>query len=265
MSTAVRFISPMLAVTIIAVINTAPATHAQQSTLATPISRGMSTTPRTERLLDEAATPIVDLDASLEPSRDSARALKSKRYDHQNRILRSLPAAAGNVMLQPPSADIADMPASDSDLIVEGVVMESAAFLSNDRQSVYSEFTLRVTDVLMSRHGAAVRSGDTLTTERWGGRVRYPDGRIIRYGLPGYGSPIIGVKYLLFLANADAGNYRVLTGYDVHGKAVRPLDGARISYRGMWSCDRHSDQDYQELRTEVTHAIAADKARGSSR
>lgn len=264
MSRKASLISPLLAVTIIAVVNTL-ATYAQQSTSTTPISRGASTTPRTERLIDEAATPIVDLDTSLEPSRDNVRALKSKRYDHQHRIFNSLPAGAGNVMLPPPSADIADIPASASDLIVEGVVTGSAAFLSNDRQSVYSEFTVRVTDVLMSRQGGAVRLGDVLTTERLGGRVRYPDGRIVRYELPGYGSPIIGVKYLLFLSDADAGNYRVLTGYEVHGHTVRPLDGARISYRGAWSCDRHNGQAYEELRTEVAHAIAADKGRGPSR
>ena len=266
MSRTVKLMSRVLAVAIIAVvIDTTPAAYAQQSTATTAISRGASSTTQTERLVDEAATPIVDLDTPLETSRNEARALKSKRYDHQHHILRNLPAGAGNVMLPPPSADIADIPTSASDLIVEGVVTGSGAFLSNDRQSVYSEFTVRVTDIVMSRRGAGVRLGDAITAERWGGRVRYPDGRIVRYGMPGYGSPIIGVKYLLFLSNGDAGNYHVLTGYEIHGQTVRPLDGARISYRGTWSCDRHRGQGYEDLRNEVAHAIVEDRVKEVSR
>src|SRR5260370_41165602 len=94
---------------------------------------------------------------------------------------------------------ISDYPTDISDLVVEGKVTGAAPFLSNDKGDVYSEFTVHITDVLKVAPDLAVKRGDSIVTQRSGGRVKYPDGRIVRYGFVGQGSPIKGNKYLFFL------------------------------------------------------------------
>lgn len=85
-----------------------------------------------------------------------------------------------------------DFPIDDSDLIVEGQVTDSAAYFSDDRGTVYSEFTIRITDIVKADPNLNITPQDSIITERYGGRVKYPGGRTIRYGFGGHGSPAKG-------------------------------------------------------------------------
>jgi hypothetical protein len=233
----------------------APAAIGQETTpeKATTMRHGASHAPPTLKELDDAATPIVDLEAPA-PT-DEARIAKSKRYDRQAIVKPNLAPSAVAIVVSGSAGD-SDLPAADSDLVVEGTVTASEAFLSNDRGSVYSEFTVHVTDTLKVAPGINVHAGDTIAAERWGGRVRYPNGRIVRYGFTGLGSLRGGRKYLLFLAAAGAGNYRILTAYDVHGSDVRAVDGSNARTRpGNWSADKHNGQKYGAFRADVDAEI----------
>ena len=207
------------------------------------------------RELDDAATPVVDLVSADSGAVGTDRLLKNSRYDNEGIIKSEVDASVANVVREAVE-DVPDLPADKSDLIVEGTVADSAAFLSNDKGAVYSEITVNVTDVLKNTAGLNVKNGESIVAERFGGRVKYPNGQIVRYGIVGQGSPVKGKKYLFFLSRAGQGNYNLLTAYELQGNKVQALDGARVNLGlGKWVFDKHNDEDYQTFRKATEHAI----------
>jgi hypothetical protein len=205
--------------------------------------------------LDDAATPVVDLLSSYTAAVSTDRLLKNSRYDNQGIVKTEVGPNIVSVLREPPE-DISDIPADNSDLIVEGRVIDSAAFLSNDKGAVYSEVIVQVSDVLKDTSYLNVRNGDSIVTERFGGRVKYPNGQIVRYGIVGQGSPAKGKNYLFFLSRAEQGNYNILTAYELQGNKVEALDGERVNLgRGDWVFDKHNDEDYQAFRNATEQAV----------
>lgn len=212
----------------------------------------------TTKELDDAATPIVDLnDATANPV-TSDRAAKNARYDKRGFVKTDLdPRATEFSIAGHWQGGVSDLPTDQSDLVIEGKVTGSAAFLSNDKGAVYSEFTVRVSDTLKVSPGLTVNRGDSIVTERFGGRVRYPDGRIVRYSLAGQGSPMKEKKYLFFLSKGEQGNYKIVTAYELQGNKVFALDGSRVNRhaQGNWAFDKHNDEEYRNFREELEQAI----------
>jgi hypothetical protein len=207
------------------------------------------------RELDDAATPVVDLISSYTADDSTDRWFKNSRYDNKGIVKSEIHPKAAAVVWEPPG-HITDIPTDKSDLIVEGTVTDSAAFLSNDKGAVYSEFTVHVSDVLTATADLNVRNGDSIVTERFAGRVKYPNGQIVRYGIVGQGSPAKGRNYLFFLSRAEQGNYNILTAYELQGNKVQALDGARVNLGlGEWVFDKHNDEDYQAFRKALEQAV----------
>ena len=84
----------------------------------------------------------------------------------------------------------------ESSVIVIGDVLHSEAHLSEDKRGVYSEFTIRLVEVLK---GDSFWPGSEMVVERLGGYVRYPDGRKLLYRVGTGGMPRVGARYLFFL------------------------------------------------------------------
>lgn len=207
------------------------------------------------RQLDDAATPVVDLVSSDTTAVNTDRLLKNGRYDNEGIVKSEVDPSIANVVRER-LEDVSDLPADKSELVVEGIVTESAAFLSNDKGAVYSEITVHVTDVLKDAASLNVKNGESIVAERFGGRVKYPNGQIVRYGIVGQGSPVKGRKYLFFLSRAGQGNYNLLTAYELQGNKVQALDGARVNLGlGKWVFDKHNDEDYQTFRKATEQAI----------
>jgi hypothetical protein len=114
----------------------------------------------TARERDDAATPVVDLLSSYTAAVSTDRLSKNSRYDNLGIVKSEIDPSIANVVREPPE-DISDTPTDKSDLIVEGTVTDSAAFLSNDKGAVYSEVTVRVSDVLKDTSDLNVRNGDS--------------------------------------------------------------------------------------------------------
>jgi hypothetical protein len=207
-----------------------------------------------DKELDDAAAPIVDLSAS--PNADEKRRKKNKRFDN---------AQAESIEANPTSDDVSivsesfipDLPVAMSDLIVEGQVKDSNAFLSEDKTGVYSEFIVSVSDVIKSSAATPVKKHDLITTERFGGRVRFPSGQVARYKVAGQGAPMKEGKYLFFLRKKEDGSYLILTAYEMRGNKVLALDGSRVNVKGKGSSpfDKHNGKDLQEFKKEVDAAV----------
>lgn len=213
-------------------------------------------TQLSKKEIDDAATPIVDYEESSANPLTENRIAKNGRYDGGNLVKADIGTKAVEVFIHA-HYDWDDLPFGYSDLVVEGKVTDSAAFLSNDKTTVYSEFTIRVTDIIKNSDGITVNKNDSIITERRGGRVRYPSGKVIRYTLVGQGSPMVGKKYLFFLENAQKDNYRILTAYELQGNKVFALDGSHLTRRerdGTLPFDKHNDRDYKEFKKDVEKA-----------
>jgi hypothetical protein len=219
----------------------------------------------TTKELDDAATPVVDLISSYTADVSTDRWFKNNRYDNEGMVKSEIDPGISNV-IRHPLENISDLPADKSDLIVEGTVTDSAAFLSNDKGAVYSEITVRVSDVLKDTSDLIVKNGDSIVTERFGGRVKYPNGQIVRYGFVGQGSPAKGKNYLFFLSRAEHGNYHILTAYELQGGKVQALDGSRVNLGiGNWVFDKHNDEDYQAFRRATEQAVKNPPSRNQKR
>lgn len=117
------------------------------------------------------------------------------------------------------------LPVAKSDLVVIGEVTDAQAYLSSDKTWVYSEFTVRVEEVLKNTTSVALTQGNSLVADRDGGRVRFPSGHTTLQYVRGQGMPRVGRRYALFLINIEEeqGTY-VLTGYELRGGRVFPID-----------------------------------------
>jgi hypothetical protein len=108
-----------------------------------------------------------------------------------------------------------------SPVIVIGDVLRSEAHLSEDKTNVYSEFTIRLVDVIKA--DASLHASEMIV-ERLGGYVRYPDGRKLLYRVGTGGMPRLGARYLFFLKPTPELDYSILTAYEFGDKGVIALD-----------------------------------------
>jgi hypothetical protein len=187
--------------------------------------------PFSKRELDEIQTPTVDA-AAPEPTDPAARArhrAKGKRYDNgRPQRVEELP---GQEVPLPLVAHwwmgLPALPLAQSDAVVLGEVTDAQAHLSGDKSGVYSEFTIRVDELLKGDGGALRAAGGTAVAERPGGKVKFPSGKVQRYGVDKQGMPRVGARYVLFLkSNGDGEDYTIVTGYELREGSVLPLDGA---------------------------------------
>jgi hypothetical protein len=175
---------------------------------------------------------VVDYDAP-EPANleeREKRKLKNKRYDNQHWVVKNTRpdiVRVGLVDEVPPPPMI---PAVESDFIIVGEIIDANAHLSNDKRGVYSEYTVQVSEILKEDGLNKVKLGHSVTVDREGGFVRYPNGQKLLYRHSDKDLPQIGSRYVLFLINAERSpNYRILTGYELKESNVIPLDTAIAS------------------------------------
>lgn len=208
--------------------------------------------------LDDDATPIVDFnDNNRNLNIEQDQILKNSRYDNSSFVLSDPPLNAGEVIRYDEGSSIPDIPIEKSNIIVEGQVNDSKAFLSNDKSGIYSEFTVVISKVLKNNYDNLIKPNETIIAERFGGRVRYPSGKTIRYKIAGQGSPSVNSKYLFFLAETQGNNYKILTAYELKDNKVFALDGVRTFTRRSRNSvfDSHNGQEYQNFINEVNQAI----------
>jgi hypothetical protein len=120
------------------------------------------------------------------------------------------------------------LPASRSAAVVIVTVLSSKAYVSKDRTYVYSDFQVRVDEVLKQDPQTNLVVGGRMVASRGGGTIHFPSGRINDYVNKGEGMPAIGSQYLFFLVrpNIAEPEYEVIIGgaYELRNGMVHPLD-----------------------------------------
>ena len=192
--------------------------------------------------------PIADFNEA-EPVEPTKRALRKEKQKRKNGLgLVSLdpePNTGGGVFLPHNQFNFPAMPVQESAVIVIGDVVQSEAHLSEDKTGVFSEFTIRLIDVLKAESSL---TGTEMIVERWGGQVRYPNGRTLLYRVGTGGMPRRGARYLFFLKPSPELDYSILTAYEFGEKGIVPLDPSSqfAEYDGY---------DSNRFRTLVVEAI----------
>ena len=147
-----------------------------------------------------------------DPAEFERRQRISSRYDNRQLVLRTVEA---EYSVHTISCGYREplLPVKKSALIFVGEVLKAKVFLSNDKSGVYTEFTLRVDDVLKNTDKLKPA---TVVTDRDGGVVAYPNGFKVPYESGNAKLYVPATKYLFFLATDDKSpNFKVLTSYDL--------------------------------------------------
>lgn len=165
---------------------------------------------------------------SPEPIDEQARRrreTKGKKFD-QSKFEVNPASISDNYALTHGETDLLPpLPASLSDVVLVGDVIESRAYTSNDKTGVYSEFTVRVTEVIKNSAEQPVSLNDQIDVLREGGRVRLPSGRVQLYSVSKENMPEAQQRYVFFLRSLDGGQgFKLLTGYLLKNGKVFPLD-----------------------------------------
>jgi len=211
--------------------------------------------------IDDEAAPVVDLQNpdTLDRVDKNSRTIKNARHDNSGPDkTRPIPNVTAVVGESQSRAGFSDLPVATSDLIIEAVVSESHAFLSNDKTGIYSEFTLLVSKPPKLTVGTGLNINDRIVAERFGGKIKYPSGQIIRWANARQGTPLVGKRYIFFLSKVDQDTYKLLTAYEIVGDKVSSLDGSRIEPGGRQGAsifDKHNGENLDSFMAEVDMAI----------
>jgi hypothetical protein len=163
-------------------------------------------------------------------------------------------AETTGMMIYDYAGGISTLPARTSAAVVIGTVVGAKAFLSQDHTYVYSDFSIKIDEILKPDVAAHLAVGQQLVAYRDGGTIRFPSGHVRNFLNYGQGYPTVGAQYLFFLGRPDT-NIReyqmtLFATYQLANGVVFPLDDANASYEG---------KSETELLDQVKKLIAASK------
>lgn len=203
----------------------------------------------------KATFPIVEYSSAeiSEPSRKG----KGKKY---GRIPVLYPNMLANtvefVALDDWEVGLFALPAEKSQIIVLGKVVEAAAFLSDNKEAVYSEFKIEIEKVFKNNTAEKLKPGKYIFAEREGGIVRYPTGFETWSYIASQRMPTVQNKYLFFLSHnfpnlsPQERDLYILTAYQLKDGHVIPLDHLSVAKqykgKGIFSFAKRFERCYEK-------------------
>ncbi|HZI18380.1 MAG TPA: hypothetical protein VEY09_07265 [Pyrinomonadaceae bacterium] len=206
--------------------------------------------------------PVADYaDAAVAAGR---RARKTRRGLRTDRPVSELPP---NVKLLPVEshwwAGLPALPVGESDAVVSGEAGAGWAGLTEDRSGIYSDFFVRLDTIFKDGQGG-LAPGVVIEVSRPGGGVRFRSGKVQHYTLSKMGYPRAGGRYVLFLKNDGQGFYSILTGYELRGDRVLPLDGDGRDPRADLQFGRYRGASQQSFLNDLWQAVYSTPGPGGS-
>ncbi len=175
-----------------------------------------------------ATFPVVDyLQTSLQ---DADRRAKSRKYNLAPVLSPNTPGNVTEAIFNEWAEDLTALPIEKSQVVVVGTVVEARAYLSDNKQAVYSEFTIEIEKIFKNETGKKISVKDKMNAERQGGIVRFPSGVEQWIFISGQGMPVLQKRYLFFLSYDSVGleqqksDLSILTGYEIKDGYIYPLD-----------------------------------------
>jgi hypothetical protein len=136
------------------------------------------------------------------------------------------------------------LPITQDNFVVVGEVIDAQAFLSDDKTNIFSEFSFRVEDVLKQNAEQPVSINEVITTERAGGKVKLPSGKMLHRLVEGVPMPKMGKRYVMFLKyDKETDSSYIITGYKLEAGKVTPLDGMGLEGQIVQSLENFQQYD----------------------
>ena len=193
--------------------------------------------------------PIAEFNEAepTDPVKREQRKQKQKRKNGMGLVSRNPESDMGGGLILPHGQfDFPGLPVEQSPVIVIGDVLQSEAHLSEDKLGVYSEFTIRLVEVIKAESSLPASE---MIVERLGGYVRYPNGRKLLYRVGTGGMPRVGARYLFFLKPTPELDYSILTAYEFGDEGVVALDPSA-------QFEKYDGYASEALRRLVVEAVA---------
>ncbi len=195
---------------------------------------------------------IVDYDAPkpADAEKLKQREIKNKRFDNYHVVSsKPHPETDGVILNYDEMLPSETIPIEKSNLIVTGQIVSGEAFLSNDKRAVYSEYIVAIDEILKGDN-PNFTTGSTITIDRFGGYVRYPNGQKVLYKLSELDLPTVGSRYVLFLkTSGKSSNYQIITGYEIKEDIVKPLDDSFVIRKFR---EKKEKEFKEEIRSKIS-------------
>ena len=181
--------------------------------------------------------PVADYEEPelTDPKKNQARKEKKLRHNNFSIVAKNPPAWQAQRMFSDEGLALTPaLPVAKSGFIVLGEVKGAEAHVSENKENVYSEFTVAVSKVFKTASSSIVE-GSEITIDRIGGFVRYPNGRTVLYNVSGKNMPAVGESYVFFLTSPNNQDLTIITAYRLGASGVTPLDDSPQfeEFRGM--------------------------------
>jgi len=215
------FTKGMLAVTglSVAIITMAGGVQWTKSSLANPAGQER----KRRDLKEEVLTVINAAPDEVDAEKKAARIKRNKRFNTSRTSLEEQEDGtfSGILLNSPPPPPLPVM----SDVIIVGSIQRRQPYVSDNLTVVYTEFTVNIEEILKNNLNAPFYASEPLTIHREGGAIRMPSGRVFRYLVSPIGSmPEVGKRYVLFLQHESERDYKLVCGYELTDKTIRPLE-----------------------------------------
>lgn len=215
---------------------------------------------KTAETVDVNHFPLLDYAnrKPINPSEEPKRLIKNKKYN--NKHSQPIGELSEQIyVINEWDVGLPALPVSRSAAVIVGKVSHSEAFLSEDLTNIYSEFTISVDEVIKNDKKAPIKPGDSITTQRLGGRVKLFSGKVVVSQVNHQDLPREGRSYILFLTHefpiggALDDDLFILTGYEMRDNQILPLDKTVPGH----PISRYKDKSKDDFMNDLLSAIAA--------
>ncbi|GEM_PF-2679123 len=195
---------------------------------ATPIE---AQDPQPSQYKPRKPTPVDLAPESADSQERVLRQEKSRRYNRPGaqKLTELLPGVEPLPLIghHRPTEPV---PVGDSDMVIVGEVEQLQPYLSSDKSSLYTEFRVRIGEVLKNDLEIPLLAGNVVLLEREGGVLRLPDGRIIVDSVQKRSLPVQGGRYVFFAKKRGSpGGLYIYFAYEFVGDQVFSLDEVKSS------------------------------------
>jgi hypothetical protein len=193
-----------------------------------PLPTPNATKP-SQQSIDEIRKNFPSVDYINDRAVDESRQNKSSKYGRHKVLYPEIYedgqiASSGDWLSNPSS-----LPLADSEIVLIGEVVGAEAHLSSNKNSVYSEFEIKIEKIIKNSRNEEF-DGKSILAEREGGIVNFPTGFKTWYFVSGQRMPKVGSRYVFFLTHKfipygdREKDLFILTGYELRDGKVYPLD-----------------------------------------
>jgi hypothetical protein len=166
------------------------------------------------------------------------RQSKNRRYNstRSDQLLTEQPSDVVSGRIDE-SARPSPLPIPESDAVILGTVVGAQPYLTEDKKSIYTEFTVHIEEMFKSAVPAYMTNDNLMVMDQEGGALRLKDGHLLRYVVAGTSRlPSLKRRYVFFVSLVhDAQDLKILTGYEIRNGSVISLeDGGDKSIYANW-------------------------------